>query len=60
MHLSDLFWNFRKGIALATMRVFVENVAWIAEPTLFGRVIDALIEKATAPTHLVPHGAGTG
>ena len=48
MHLSELFRKFRWGIALATMLVVVENVAWIAEPTQFGRVIDALIEKATA------------
>jgi ABC-type multidrug transport system fused ATPase/permease subunit len=26
--------------------VIIENLAWIAEPTLFGRVIDAVIEKA--------------
>ena len=57
MHLSDLFWKFQKGIALATVLVVVENVAWIAEPTLFGRVIDALIERATTPNstaHLAP------
>ena len=47
MQLSDLFWKFRKGIVFATLLVVVENVAWILEPTLFGRVIDALIEKAT-------------
>jgi ABC-type multidrug transport system fused ATPase/permease subunit len=49
MHLSDLFHKFRRGIALATILVVIENVAWIAEPSLFGRVIDALIEKAAAP-----------
>ncbi|HTX19264.1 MAG TPA: ABC transporter six-transmembrane domain-containing protein [Bacteroidota bacterium] len=46
MHLGDLFRRFSKGILIATFLVVVENVAWIAEPTLFGNVIDALIEKA--------------
>lgn len=50
MHLSDLFLRFRRGIALATGLVVIENVAWIAEPTLFGNVIDALINKAASET----------
>lgn len=49
MKLFDLFQRFRKGILIATMLVVIENVAWIAEPTLFGNVIDALIERATSP-----------
>ncbi len=57
MHLSDLFKKFRLGIIIATSLVIVENVAWILEPTLFGNVIDALIEKASSevPVHyLIP------
>ncbi len=50
MHLFDLFRRFRWGIILATSLVVIENVAWIAEPSLFGNVIDALIEKATSET----------
>ncbi|MGA7161986.1 MAG: ABC transporter six-transmembrane domain-containing protein [Bacteroidota bacterium] len=48
MSLFDLFQRFRRGIVVATVLVIVENVAWIAEPALFGNVIDALIEKATS------------
>ncbi|MGA9405723.1 MAG: ABC transporter six-transmembrane domain-containing protein, partial [Bacteroidota bacterium] len=36
------------GIIVATSLVVIENLAWIAEPALFGNVIDALIEKATS------------
>jgi ABC-type multidrug transport system fused ATPase/permease subunit len=50
MHLSDLFQKFRRGIVFATTLVVIENVAWIVEPSLFGKVIDALIEKVTAQT----------
>lgn len=50
MHLFDLFRRFRWGIILAISLVVIENVAWIAEPTLFGNVIDALIDKATSET----------
>ncbi len=50
MHLFDLFRRFKWGIILATSLVVIENVAWIAEPSLFGNVIDALIEKATSET----------
>jgi len=57
MNLFDLFRRFRTGIIIATLLVIVENVAWIAEPALFGNVIDALIEKATSETevsYLIP------
>lgn len=50
MHLFDLFRRFRWGVILAISLVVIENVAWIAEPTLFGNVIDALIDKATSET----------
>jgi len=49
MRLGELFRRFSKGIIIATLLVVVENVAWIAEPSLFGNVIDALIEKAALP-----------
>lgn len=57
MHLADLFRRFSKGIIVATVLVVIENVAWIAEPSLFGNVIDALIEKAASPgtaTFIIP------
>ncbi len=49
MRLGELFRRFSKGIIIATLLVVIENVAWIAEPSLFGNVIDALIEKAALP-----------
>jgi ABC-type multidrug transport system fused ATPase/permease subunit len=47
MHLIDLTKRFKVGITIAISLVVVENVAWIVEPSLFGRVIDALIDTAT-------------
>jgi len=49
MRLGELFRRFSKGIIIATVLVVIENIAWIAEPSLFGNVIDALIEKAALP-----------
>jgi ABC-type multidrug transport system fused ATPase/permease subunit len=46
MKLIDLFKQYKKGIAVAITLVIIENVAWIIEPTVFGQVIDAFIEKS--------------
>ncbi len=46
MQLVELIQRFRKVISLAIGLVVIENVAWIVEPTLFGKVIDAVIDKA--------------
>ena len=46
MKLIDLFKKYKKGIAVAISLVIIENVAWIIEPTVFGQVIDAFIEKS--------------
>ncbi|MGA2667758.1 MAG: ABC transporter six-transmembrane domain-containing protein [Ignavibacteria bacterium] len=46
MNLFALVKRFRKGITLAIALVIIENIAWIVEPTLFGKVIDAVIDKA--------------
>lgn len=46
MSLRDLIKHFRKGISIAFSLVIIENLAWIIEPTLFGKVIDAVIDKA--------------
>jgi ABC-type multidrug transport system fused ATPase/permease subunit len=53
----------QKGIILAISLVVVEYVAWIIEPTLFGDVIDAFIDKAipfTAAGFIVPLSAWIG
>ncbi|MCX6165366.1 MAG: ABC transporter six-transmembrane domain-containing protein [Ignavibacteriae bacterium] len=44
MFLIDLIRRFRKGIIIAFCLVIIENVAWIIEPTMFGKVIDAVID----------------
>ncbi len=50
MRLSALVLQFRKGIILAISLVVLENIAWILEPTVFGNVIDAFIDKSVAPS----------
>jgi ABC-type multidrug transport system fused ATPase/permease subunit len=44
MLLIDLFRRFRTGIIIAFSLVIIENIAWIIEPTVFGKVIDAVID----------------
>lgn len=46
MNLIDLVKQFKKGIIVALSLVVIENIAWIVEPTLFGWVIDAVIDRA--------------
>lgn len=49
MHLIDLVKRYRKVITIAVGLVVLENIAWIIEPTLFGYVIDAVIDKSIDP-----------
>jgi len=44
MFLIELIRRFRRGIIIAFSLVIIENVAWIIEPTVFGKVIDAVID----------------
>jgi ABC-type multidrug transport system fused ATPase/permease subunit len=46
--LFELAARYRKGILIALSLVVLEQLAWIVEPAVFGKVIDALIERATA------------
>jgi ABC-type multidrug transport system fused ATPase/permease subunit len=46
--LFELAARYRKGIFIALSLVVLEQLAWIIEPAIFGKVIDALIERATA------------
>jgi ABC-type multidrug transport system fused ATPase/permease subunit len=48
MTLFHLAKRFRKGVLLTLSLVLLEHLAWIVEPALFGSVIDALIDRATA------------
>jgi ABC-type multidrug transport system fused ATPase/permease subunit len=47
MKLSELLARFQRGITIALGLVILEHVAWIVEPAVFGKVIDALIERAS-------------
>ncbi|MFZ4619524.1 MAG: ABC transporter six-transmembrane domain-containing protein [Bacteroidota bacterium] len=46
MIFSRLIRQYYKSILLALSLVLIENIAWIVEPTVFGNVIDAFIDKA--------------
>jgi ABC-type multidrug transport system fused ATPase/permease subunit len=52
MHLLDIIRRFKGRIFLATSLVVIENVAWIIEPSVFGTVIDALIDAASKGTNV--------
>jgi ABC-type multidrug transport system fused ATPase/permease subunit len=47
MPLTQIFRRYYSSILYALSLIVIENVAWIVEPTVFGQVIDAFIEKAT-------------
>ena len=42
--LFELAARYRKGIFIALSLVVLEQLAWIIEPAVFGKVIDALID----------------
>ncbi len=48
MTLFELATRFRRGILIALSLVIIEHVAWIIEPAVFGKVIDALIDRASS------------
>jgi ABC-type multidrug transport system fused ATPase/permease subunit len=52
--LFDVVKQFRRGIIVALSLVVIEHVAWIVEPTLFGNLIDATIDKATGASTASP------
>jgi ABC-type multidrug transport system fused ATPase/permease subunit len=54
MMLVEIFKQFRWKISLALSFVLVEKLAWIIEPTLFGKVIDAMIDALSDPSHPSP------
>jgi len=60
MALFKLIIKHKRGIALIAFLIVVENVAWILEPTLFGNLIDAFLQRSspTVPSdkyaHIVP------
>jgi len=54
--LLNIIKEFKRGVILALTLVVIEDVAWIIEPTLFGNLIDATIDKAagTASSSYLP------
>ncbi|MCX6161257.1 MAG: ABC transporter six-transmembrane domain-containing protein [Ignavibacteriae bacterium] len=44
MTFPEIIKKFKYGILLAFIFVIIENVAWIAEPYVFGKLIDAVID----------------
>jgi ABC-type multidrug transport system fused ATPase/permease subunit len=47
MNLFTLIKRYKKGVIFATSLVIIEHLAWIIEPTVFGNVIDAMIDAAS-------------
>ena len=45
MTIIDIVKKFKFSIALVLSFVVLENISWIIEPTFFGTLLDALIEK---------------
>jgi ABC-type multidrug transport system fused ATPase/permease subunit len=44
MDSRQIISKYRKSIGLILLFVLIENLAWIIEPTFFGKLLDALIE----------------
>jgi ABC-type multidrug transport system fused ATPase/permease subunit len=45
MTIIDIIKKFKLSILLVLSFVVLENISWILEPTFFGKLLDALIEK---------------
>ncbi len=45
MTIVDIVRKFKVSIALVLSFVLIENISWIIEPTFFGTLLDALIER---------------
>jgi len=60
MTLGKLLKEQKAGIAFIVVLVIVENLAWVFEPAIFGKLIDAFIDKVAAtqpglsPLKLIP------
>jgi ABC-type multidrug transport system fused ATPase/permease subunit len=44
MTFKQILQTFKGPIAVVTSFILLENIAWIAEPTFFGNLLDALID----------------
>jgi len=43
MAIKQIVSKYRYSIAILLSFVLIENIAWIIEPTFFGKLLDALI-----------------
>jgi ABC-type multidrug transport system fused ATPase/permease subunit len=44
MVIRQIILKYRRSISMVLLFVLIENIAWIIEPTFFGKLLDALIE----------------
>jgi ABC-type multidrug transport system fused ATPase/permease subunit len=44
MVIRQIILKYRRSISMILLFVLIENIAWIIEPTFFGKLLDALIE----------------
>jgi len=44
MGIRKIFSKYRLMISMLLLFVLIENIAWIIEPTFFGKLLDALID----------------
>jgi hypothetical protein len=44
MAFRQILLKYRYSITMLLLFVFIENIAWIIEPTFFGKLLDALID----------------
>jgi ABC-type multidrug transport system fused ATPase/permease subunit len=51
MKFAAIIKRFKKGIIILSSLVVIENLAWIIEPTVFGNVIDALVDKVSSKSN---------
>lgn len=54
MRLIDILQRFRGSIALALSLVAIERIAWVAEPSAFGPVIDAFVDLRSSAHAMLP------
>jgi ABC-type multidrug transport system fused ATPase/permease subunit len=54
MRITELLRRHRRGVGLALGLVLIERIAWVAEPSAFGPVIDAFVDWRGDQAQLPP------
>jgi ABC-type multidrug transport system fused ATPase/permease subunit len=52
MRLIEIIRKYRRAFLFAVSLVLIEKLAWIVEPTLFGRLLDRLIDISGSKNHV--------